>query len=285
MRIASLLALFFAVAALSGAVAQPAAEQKGAPSGDLILRQGSWTQTGLTVAERDTLVFTFRPSAEVQQWMANTGSSPTYSMQIGERVYQVTDGRTTAPAGGSLAVRAAFPFEPASRWPEIAMTVRHEPLPPVSLGPEGPVELNKGNTTIGRPDGDIGEIGRDPRPDRDRSPYRDGAANRASQSTDDWSWLFLPLTGGLGAGFILGFLFWSLRQPPAEGDSPLSGEPPPPVTIVLSPSLDPLEGRLGGNEIALAGPEIRLGTALESGATRYRDVGPIVEREERDGGA
>ena len=209
--------------------------------------------------------------------MANTGQAPTYSMRIGERIYQVTDGRRTAPASGPLAIRAEFPIGPPSRWPEVGMTVQHEPLPPVPVDPNGPIELNKGNTLVGTPDGSTGGYGQLPPLE---SPYRDRPADPASPPGDDWTWLILPVAGGLGAALLLGLGVKLLRGP-----RPAPAAPAAPPAIVISPSLDPLEGRFRSGELALARPECRLGTRLESGGIDYRGAGPAIEREERDGGA
>ena len=280
MRIAPLVALFFAAAALSGAVAQPAPEQKGAPpSGDFTLRQGGWTQTGITVAEGDTLAFTFRPGAEVQQWMAANGRTLTYSMQIGERVYQVTEGRMTALASGPLAVRVEFPIGPPSRWPDVGITVQNEPRRPPSTDLPG-APIGTGSAPVGTPDGSTGGYGALPPLDPAESPYSERPAKADSPPGDDWTWLILPVAGGLGAALLLALGIKLLRRPRA---TPASAVAPP--AIVISPSLDPLEGGFRGGEIALACPETTLGTRLELGRFDYRGTGPTIEREERDGGA
>jgi hypothetical protein len=93
---------------------------------------------------------------------------------------------------------------------------------------------------------------------------------------DDWTWLILPLAGGLGAALLLAAGVRLLRRKPV---------PAPPVAFVITPSLDPLEGASGGDEISLSGPEIRLGTTLEPGEIQYPGAEPAIEREERDGGA
>jgi len=84
----------------------------------------------------------------------------------------------------------------------------------------------------------------------------------------------------MAAGFLLKRVLWPKRTPEPAAD----GVPaPPPATAVIRPSIDPLEGAVTGDEIALAGPEIRLRGALEPGKTRFDGGEPVIEGESRNG--
>lgn len=88
-------------------------------------------------------------------------------------------------------------------------------------------------------------------------------------------WL-VPLL--IGAGGMLALLLVVRLAKQALRPKPL-----PPLTVGVHPSLEREDGGVTGDEIALAGPEVRLRTALEPGGTFFEGDEPVVEREERDG--
>jgi hypothetical protein len=106
----------------------------------------------------------------------------------------------------------------------------------------------------------------------------DNSRNEAAPAGDsgggpDRSWL-VPLLIGAGgmlalvlAGLVLKRLLWSTPTP----------------LVTIHPSLDLGEGKVSGNEITLAGPEIRLRAALVPGVTMFESGEPAVELEGDDG--
>jgi hypothetical protein len=288
MKISRLLALFVTIAWLAGARAQVTlAQQQQAPGVLSLAPAGGWTDTGLVVRQGDALIFNANPNAG-DELSARVMSAypPTYRMRIGDQVFPVdVPSEIVAPADGPLSVAVAFPRLPETRWPRVAMVVGHEPRPPdpppdppadnVMLGTDN---TQIGNTQIGNATGIDGALGNEAGPDRAEVEPGNAAAAAAGPPeppADDWRWPILPLAAGLAVVILLAAGLRWLR--------PGAAPPAAPPVVAISPSLDAGEGETSGDEIALAGPEIRLGATLEPGATHFDEGEPAIEEERRDG--
>ena len=287
MKIARLLALFVTIAWLAGARAQgPPAQQQQAPaaqSGVVSMAQaGGWTDTGFVVRQGDALSFDASGADEESVRLMSVIPPAVYRMRIGDQVFPVdVPSRTTAPADGPLSVAVAFPQLPETRWPSVAMTVGHEPRPPDPPPPDQPADnglLGTGNTQIGNVTGIDGDLGNEAGPERAAVEPGNAAAagGPPAPPADDWRRLILPLAAGLAAALLLAAAIRWLRP----GAAPAAAAAP---AVVISPSLDAGEGETSGDEIALAGPEIRLGATLEPGETHFDEGEPAIEEERRDG--
>jgi len=111
-------------------------------------------------------------------------------------------------------------------------------------------------------------------------------AGYRGESAPNQSWL-MPLligAGGMLALVLAGLLVKSLLRPRLEPAPPYEPGPAtaPPPQVDIHPSLDRADGVVAGDEIGLAGPEIRLRAVLEPGATIFEGGEPAIEREERD---
>lgn len=117
----------------------------------------------------------------------------------------------------------------------------------------------------------------------------DNVAESNGAGTDgvaaDWRWLIVLLLELAGAALVLWAVVeakrWLDRRRHRDAHPGPAAVPPPLVTV--RPSLEWGEGEVSGDEIALAGPEVRLRAALEAGGTFFDGDGPSIEREERDG--
>jgi hypothetical protein len=100
-----------------------------------------------------------------------------------------------------------------------------------------------------------------------------------------WRWLIVLLLELGAAALVLWAIVEAKRWLDRRARRDLHPEPAaaPPPRVTVRPSLELGDGEMSGDEIALAGPAVRLRAALEPGGSFFDGDGPRIEREEGNG--
>ena len=221
---------------------------------------------------------------------------PTFSARIGRRQFPVQmqwDG--PAPASGPLSLSVAFPENiPASRWPRFVAGVEHQPRPAPPEPPGNTLEADGGAGNATEADDGLAQANEFAAADESAATNQAAAAGEAPADNRieldaapagagpapprDWSWIVPWLLGAGGIVLLLSVAAEAKRRLGGRGPAPEPSAPPvaPPL---IRPSLDPGAGGVAGDEIAAAGPDLRLRATLEQGRTFFDGNEPEV----RDG--